>query len=169
MQQDATASTRQEHEEPTFNEVVAALSDQVGESGEVRAGVATELAAAHHWRGRLIDILGLLTESGSRLGYLSGGFKLEEVTRSLALWASSPLSLEEMRIVMQSGGWDPEPFTAVARDGLLRRLAYQSDGSLRRVRGELAGAWLSDQFPSASDAEILREVRKLIAHGNLET
>ncbi len=73
MQQDATASTRQEHEEPTFNEVVAALSDQVGESGEVRAGVATELAAAHHWRGRLIDILGLLTESGSRLGYLMRG------------------------------------------------------------------------------------------------
>ncbi|MDA8298371.1 MAG: hypothetical protein M0004_17640 [Actinomycetota bacterium] len=169
MQQEISASPNAWDKEPSLEHVTRALADHVGEGGEVRPGVTASLVSACHWRGRPIEVLGLLTESSERIAYLAGGFKLEEVARALSLWASSPLSLEEMRTVIESGGWDPEPFAAVASAGLLRQLAYRSDGSLRRVRGELAGAWLSDQFPAASDEEITRAVRNVIASGDVET
>lgn len=165
MQREVSASPSAE---PSVEQVTRALADHVGEGGEVRPGVAAMLVSARHWRGRPIEVLGLLTHNDARMGYLAGGFKLEEVARALSLWVSSPLSLEEMRTVIETGGWDPEPFAAVASAGLLRQLAYRADGSLRRVHGELAGAWLSDEFPAASDEEVVRAVHKLIAGDGVE-
>lgn len=68
-----------------------------------------------------------------------------------------------------AAGWDPEPFVAVVRAGLLDSLLRLPDGSPRRVRGELAGGWLSDQFALAEDAEVLRAVRRLVEEDRATT
>lgn len=161
LERSATAETRNSSE-PSLAEVADALAHHVRANGAVRPGVAAELAAEKGWHGRLIDILEVLTEDTARMGYLAGGRKPGEVMTWLPLWADSPLSLGEIRTIVASAGWDPEPFGVVVRNGLLEPLVYRPDGSLRRVRGELAGAWLSDQFALADDEEILREVRRLV-------
>lgn len=150
------------HGEPTVEEIAAALGDHVAANGAVLPGVAGELSEERGWQGRLIEILGALTESAARMGYLAGGRKPEEVVTWLSLWSGSPLSVDEIRTIVRSGGWDPEPFGVVVANGLLERLVYRPDGELRHVRGELAGAWLSDQFALADDEEILREVGRVI-------
>jgi hypothetical protein len=148
--------------EPTLLELTEALAHHVAANGAVRPGVARELRAEKGWRGRLLDVLDVLTEDTARMGYLTGGHRPGEVMTWLPLWAGSPFTIEEIRTIVSSAGWDPEPFAAVVRNGLLHRLVYLRDGSLRRVRGELAGAWLSDQFALASDEEILRAVQDVI-------
>lgn len=80
----------------------------------------------------------------------------------LSLWADSPLSVDDIRTIVSSAGWDPEPFVTVVENGLLEQFVHRPDGTLRRIRGELAGGWLSDQFALASDEEILRAVRKVV-------
>ncbi len=159
MQSESDAADRSE---PSLGEVADALAHHVRANGAVQPGVAAELAAERGWHGRLIDVLGVLTEDTARMGYLAGGRKPDEVMTWLPLWADSPFSLAEIRTIVASAGWDPEPFGVVVRNGLLERLVYRPDGSLRRVRGELAGAWLSDQFAMADDDEILREVRRVL-------
>lgn len=158
----ATVSEIAEPSEPTLDEIADALTQHVADDGMLRAGVAAELAAERGWHGRLIDVLGVLTEDTTRMGYLAGGHKPDEVMTWLPLWADSPFSVEQIRTIVSSAGWDPEPFAAVVKEGLLERLVHRPDGALRRVRGELAGAWLSDQFALAGDAEILRSVRALL-------
>ena len=148
--------------QPTLEELAYALAHHVAANGAVRPGVADELKVEKGWHGRLIDVLGVLTEDTARMGYLAGGRKPEEVMTWLPLWADSPFSIEEIRTIVTSAGWDPEPFGVVVRNGLLDRLVYRPDGSLRRVRGELAGAWLSDDYALATDEEILRAVRGLV-------
>ena len=163
MQPETGAATEApERHEPTLEELADALAHHVAANGTLRPGVAAQLVAEHGWHGRLIDVLGILTEDTARMGYLAGGHKPNEVMTWLPLWADSPFSLDEIRTIVTSAGWDPEPFGVVVRNGLLGRLVYRPDGSLRRVRGELAGAWLSDAFALADDEEILREVRKVI-------
>jgi hypothetical protein len=163
MQPETGAATEtREWSQPALDEVAEALAHHVAANGAVRPGVAAELASEKGWHGRLIDVLGVLTEDTARMGYLAGGRKPDEVMTWLPLWADSPFSLEEIRTIVASAGWDPEPFGVVVRNGLLERLVYRPDGSLRRVRGELAGGWLSDQFALADDEEILREVRRLV-------
>ncbi len=148
--------------EPTLEDMASALAQHVAANGAVLPGIAKELSAEKHWRGRLIDILAVFTESAARMGYLAGGRKPGEVMTWLSLWADSPYSIDEIRTIVVSGGWDPEPFEVVVRNGLLDRLVHLPDGSLRRIRGELAGAWLSDQFALGDDEEILREVRQVV-------
>ena len=163
MQPDNGATTEvHTWSQPTLEELAYALAHHLAANGAVRAGVAAELAAETGWHGRLMDVLGVLTEDTARMGYLAGGRKPEEVMTWLPLWADSPFSIEQIRTIVTSAGWDPEPFGVVVRNGLLERLVYRHDGSLRRVRGELAGAWLSDEFALADDEEILRAVHELI-------
>ena len=151
-----------ERHEPSLEELAEALADHVAANGTVRPGVAAQLVAEKGWHGRLIDVLGILTEDTARMGYLAGGRKPEELLTWLPLWADSPYSLEQIRTIVTSAGWDPEPFEVVVRSGLLERLVYRPDGSLRRVRGELAGAWLSDQFALSDDDQIVRAVRAVL-------
>lgn len=151
-----------EHREPTLGELVDAISRHVGANGSLRAGVAAEIAAETGWSGRILDVLAVLTEDEARMGYLTGGQRPEEVLSWLPLWVDSPFSVEEIRLIVTSAGWDPEPFVVVAKNGLLERLVHRPDGSLRRILGELAGGWLSDRFALAGDEEILREVRKVL-------
>jgi hypothetical protein len=148
--------------QPTLEQLAAELARHVEPNGAVRPGAAGELAAEKGWHGRLMDVLGVLTEDTARMGYLAGGRKPHEVMTWLPLWADTSFSLEQIRTIVSSGGWDPEPFDVVVRNGLLERLVYRPDGTLRRVRGELAGAWLSDEFALEADEEILRAVRALV-------
>ena len=163
MQLERDAASETEASEPTLEELSDALAHHVAANGAVRAGVAAELAAERGWHGRLIDVLAVLTDDTARMGYLVGGRKPDEVMTWLPLWADSPFSLAQIRTIVASAGWDPEPFGVVVRNGLLDRLVYRPDGTLRRVRGELAGAWLSDQFALSDDEEILREVHRVLA------
>jgi len=158
----AVVSEITEGSEPALDEIADALAHHVATNGMLHAGVAAELAAEHGWRGRLIDVLGVLTEDATRMGYLAGGHRPDEVMTWLPLWADSPFSIDQIRTIVASAGWDPEPFAVVVREGLLDRLVRTPDGAARRVHGELAGAWLSDQFALASDEEILRSVRALL-------
>lgn len=157
-----TEHTDAEQTEPSLEEVAAALEQHVTADGSVGPGVVAELSAKRGWSGRVIEVLAILNEDTARMGYLAGGSKPDEVMASLNLWASSPLSIEEIRTVVASGGWEPEPFVVVARNGLLESFVHRPDGSMRRIRGELAGAWLSDQCALAEDDEILREVRRIV-------
>lgn len=148
--------------EPTLDDIAVALAHHVGANGALRAGVAAQIATEKRWTGRLMDVLGVLTEDTTRMGYLAGGRKPDEVMTWLPLWADSPFSVDQIRTIVTSAGWDPEPFVVVVEDGLLERFVYRPDGSLRRIRGELAGGWLSDQFALADDDEILRQVHKVV-------
>jgi hypothetical protein len=151
--------------QPTLEQLAQELARRVRPNGALRPGVAGELTAEKGWHGRLMDVLGVLTEDTARMGYLAGGRKPHEVMTWLPLWADTQFSVEQIRTIVSSGGWDPEPFDVVVRNGLLERFIYHPDGSLRRVRGELAGAWLSDEFALSADEEILRAVRTLVDDG----
>ena len=149
--------------EPTLDEVAAALASCAGPTGALPARVGARLAAERRWGGRLAEVLAILTEDSERLGYLVGGSQAVGVLAWLPAWTDSPLSPTEIRAVVAGGGWDPEPFAAVAAHGLLAPLLALPDGSARRVRGELAGAWLSDLFALAeSDDEVVAAVRELL-------
>jgi len=155
---------RDETREPSLDEVAAALAASVGADGTLPAGVGERLALEHRWRGRTVEVLAILTEDSERLGYLVGGSRPDEVIAWLPSWVATPLSLDEIGEVVLAGGWDPEPFVTVAAHGLLDALLHLPDGSLRRVRQERAGAWLSDRFALAeSDDEVVVAVRELLA------
>jgi hypothetical protein len=148
--------------EPGLAELTAALQQHVDEKGELPAGVAAQLAAERGWGGRLIEVLGLITETAEEMGYLTGGRHPSQVLTWLPVWAGSPLSLEEIRLVIASGGWDPDPFVTLANAGLLEEFLRAPDGSARRVRGELAGRWASEQLALADDEEVLEAARWVI-------
>lgn len=149
--------------EPSLVEIARALEARTRSNGAVRPGVAAQIAAERGWHGRFMDILAVLTEDAERMGYLAGGRKPDEIVTWLAQWADSPFSLSEIRDIVGCGGWDPEPFVPVVQAGLLERLVHRPDGTLRRVNGELAGGWLSDQFALAQDdEEILLGVRRIL-------
>lgn len=148
--------------EPTLEQVAEALTHHVARNGALRPGVARVIAAEKRWHGRVMDVLDILTEDTARMGYLAGGYRPEEVMTWLSLWVGSPFSLDEIRTIVTGGGWDPDPFAVVVEHGLLERLVHLPDGSLRRVRGELAGAWLSDKFALEDDEHVLRAVRQLL-------
>lgn len=149
--------------EPTIEEVGEALRAHVQRNGALRPGVAADIAREHGWHGRVMDVLGVLTENTERMGYLTGGHKPDEVMTWLPAWVDSPFSPAEIAAIVESAGWDPEPFVVVRRAGLLDRLLRRPDGSLRRVRGERAGGWLSDSYALANEEEILRAVTAVIA------
>ncbi len=164
MRETLTETRDDEAREPTLDELAAALSASVGADGALPGGVGERLALEHRWWGRTVEVLAILTEDPERLGYLVGGTRPDEVIAWLPSWVATPLTLEEIREVVLAGGWDPEPFVTIAAHGLLDALLRRPDGSLRRVRGERAGAWLSDRFALAeSEDEVVAAVRELLA------
>lgn len=151
-----------ETSEPTLEEVKEALRAHVQRNGALRSGVAATIAREHGWHGRVMDVLAVLTADTERMGYLTGGHRPDEVMTWLPAWVDSPFSPAEISAIVESAGWDPEPFVVVQRAGLLERLLRRPDGSLRRVRGERAGGWLSDSYALADEAEILRAVLAVV-------
>jgi hypothetical protein len=148
--------------EPSLSELTEALTKRVDEEGAVPVGIAERLKEEEGWAGRLLEVLGVVTQDSQTMGYLAGGRRPDEVATWLSAWVESPLSLEEIRLVVAAGGWDPEPFVVLARAGLLGTLLRRADGSPRRIRGELAGGWVSDQLALDADADILQRVRQVL-------
>lgn len=148
--------------EPSLAELTAALEGHVDRLGCVTAGVAQELRAERLWGGRLLDILEIFSQSAGLLGYTAGGRRPDEVSTWLAIWAETSLSLDQILLIAEAGGWDPEPFVVLARAGLLEALLRDPDGSIRHIRGERAGGWVSDVLATAEDAEVVAAVREVI-------
>lgn len=148
--------------EPSVSELRTALLSRAGDNGDVAPGVAESLAAERGWTGRLMQVLRLCTQDSHTMGYLAGGHHPDEVASCVAYWAQTPLSLEQMALVIGSGGYDPDPFVTLARAGLLER-ALRFDGCKRRIDGAPAGAWLSDTLATASEDEIIQRTRDMIA------
>lgn len=149
--------------EPTLEQISQALSGHVDGTGAVPAGVARRVAADYQWTGRAAEVLAVLDESDDKLAYLAGGRRPDEVVTWLSIWVESPLSVEEIRLATSAGGWEPDPFVVLADAGLLKDFLTQPDGEVRRVHGERAGAWLSDEFALAEKETILAAVRQTLA------
>ncbi|MHB1511381.1 MAG: hypothetical protein ACYCST_17615 [Acidimicrobiales bacterium] len=162
MSQGAPAEGAKTPTGPSLSDLTEALRQRAGADGTVPAGIAAALIEEIGWSGRIIDVLGVLTDDVEKMGYLAGGRRPDEVVTWLSLWAESPLSLEEIRLIVTAGGWDPEPFVVLSRAGLLKAILEAGDGSIRRIRGELAGGWVSDQLALADDTAILRAVKEVL-------
>lgn len=149
--------------EPRLSDIKAALSRHANPDGTVPAGVATEIVSETGWHGRLVEVLAVLAAHTERMGYLAGGRRPDEVAEWLSVWSESSLTVEQIRLATDTGGWDPDPFVTLAGAGLLESFLHLPDGSARRVKGELAGAWLSDELAMADDEEIVSAVRRVLA------
>ncbi len=149
--------------EPTLSDIAGALARHTNPDGTVPAGVTADIVAETGWRGRLMDVLTVLAAHTERMGYLAGGRRPAEVAEWLAIWADSSLTVEQIRLATEAGGWDPDPFVTLAGAGLLERFLRLPDGSVRRVKGALAGGWLSDELAMADDEEVLSAVEAILA------
>ena len=149
--------------EPTLADITAALTRHANPDGTVPAGVANEIAQETGWHGRLMDVLAVLAAHTERMGYLAGGRRPAEVAEWLSVWTESSLTVEQIRLATDAGGWDPDPFVTLAGAGLLEQFLRMPDGSARRVKGELAGAWLSDELAMADDEEIIAAAHRVLA------
>lgn len=152
-----------DRDEPSLRDLSGALAEHLNRDGAVTPGAVQRLVAERHWSGRIVEVLGVVAENSERMGFMAGGRRPEEVATWVAIWADSPLSLDEIRLVASAGGWDPEPFAVLAREGLLGAFLRVPDGSIRRVRGELAGTWASDELALSDDDEVLEVARRIIA------
>ena len=149
--------------EPSLSDLTEALASRVDFEGAVTPGIVGALRGEMGWEGRLLDILEVLTKDVETMGYLAGGRHPDEVVTWLSVWVGSDLSIDEIRLVVSSGGWDPDPFVVLAREGLLTPLLTRTDGSCRHIRGERAGGWVSDEMAMASDAEVIAVARAVLA------
>lgn len=149
--------------EPTLDDISRALSEHVDRMGVVPAGVARRVAIDNDWTGRLAEVLSVLDESDDKLAYLAGGRRPDEVTTWLSIWAESPLTVEQIRLVTSAGGWDPDPFVVLADAGLLEAFLCDPGGEVRRVHGQRAGAWLSDELALADEDQVLDAARTLLS------
>ena len=143
-------------------ELADALRHHLDAHGRVPAGVVTRLVAERGWSGRLVDVLAVLTEDAELMAYLAGGRSPDEVALWTAVWAATPLSAGQIRLVATAGGWDPEPFVVLASAGRLESTLRSPDGAVRLVGGERVGAWISDELATATGAEVLEAVAAAI-------
>lgn len=148
--------------EPTTDELRKLLEAHVGADGSTFAAAIQVIVRETGWSGRLVDVLRLLAADTERMGYLAGGRRPDEVLTWLSIWADTTLSLEEMELIISAGGWDPEPFVALARAGLLEAFLRAPDGTIRRINGEPAGGWASDELALANDEEVLAAAIQII-------
>lgn len=131
------------------------LETQAGPDGALTAGVLGALVARGPWEGRVWEVFELCARDWERLSYLAGGVLPAEVATWVGFWVDADLTLEQIGRVIAAGGYDPEPFSVLARHGRLDVALGDGSGAVRRVDGELAGAWISDQFADAGDREVL--------------
>jgi hypothetical protein len=148
--------------EPSYDEVAEELARHVDGQGNVPVHLAEQLAQAKGWQGRLLDVLRLFTASEQQMAYLAGGRRAEDLLRAARPWVDSPLSIGELHLIITCGGWDPEPFVPLAKAGMLDRFLKTARGTVRRIQGELAGGWLSDECALAEPEEILDVVRSVL-------
>ena len=131
--------------------------------GEIFPSVIRALAAQEHWSGRLWDVLAVLAEDQETMRFAAGGDRPDEIATCAEQWAASDLDADQLRLVLRSGGYIPEPFTALARAGLLNRVLSDASGEVRRINGERAGTWVSDELALLSPEATIDAVRRAIA------
>jgi hypothetical protein len=146
-----------------LDELTAALATRAGEAGVLEAADVRDLVSEPKWGPRLADLARIVAGDDERLGYLAGGHRPEEVARCLLGWLETPLTISQIRQIVECGGWDPDPFTALAEAGLLERVLRGPDGNARRIRGELAGGWVSDNLALADRSEIVARALAALA------
>jgi hypothetical protein len=149
--------------EPSLIELQDALVSHVGSEGSVTPAVVDRIAEETGWDGRIWDVLRTLVTDPETMRYVAGGDRPEEVAGFVGCWAESSLSLDEIELVLRCGGYDPDPFVALSGAGLLRQALCDDNGQVRRVGGERAGAWISDQLNMATADDVVDRVRTLIA------
>jgi len=128
--------------------------------GALSHDVVDRLAADGPWEGRLWSVLEIFGADWERMAYLAGGVKPDEVATWVGIWSDSDLTIAQIRLVISAGGYDPDPFVALARNGKLEHVLADEAGAVRRINGELAGAWMSDQFAEATDEDIIAWAEK---------
>ena len=158
--------------QPTPAQLSEALTRHASGHGEVPEGISALIADGRHWDlvardshwdGRLTDVLQILAADYDTMRFVAGGSRPPEVAAAVALWSDSALSLEDIAMVLESGGYDPDPFVSLASAGLLSDALFHHDGTHRRVGGEQAGTWISDQLNAATAAEIVERTEVMIA------
>lgn len=149
--------------EATVDQLRSALARHASKAGEVFPSALRLMAAEEHWEGRLWDVLGLLASDLETMRYVVGGGRPDEVADCAARWSDSGLSLEDIALVLASGGYDPDPFVTLAEAGLLLTALRYEDGTNRLVDGERAGTWISDELALTSPDETIERTRTMIA------
>lgn len=132
--------------------------------GSLSHDVVARLAADGPWEGRLWSVLQIFGADWEKMAYLAGGVKPDEVATRVGIWSDSDLTIAQIRLVISAGGYDPDPFVTLARHGWLEKVLADGAGAVRRINGELAGAWMSDQFAEAADEDILAWAEKAAPH-----
>jgi hypothetical protein len=148
--------------EPDVENLQAALARHASGTDEVFPSALALIDAEEHWTGRLWDVTRLVMANQERMRYLAGGDRPDEIAACVARWSESELELADIEMIFAGGGYDPDPFAPLARAGLLYPALHLSDGSPRFIRGERAGAWISDSFALSSPREILEGVERAI-------
>ncbi len=137
------------------------LARHVGFDGAVPARVVELAARDGNWEGRLWEVLRIVAADRDRMAYLAGGLRPDEVATWVEFWAEADLGLDQVTEIVAAGGYDPEPFEALARHGLLERALRDAGGAPRRIDGEPAGTWISDRFAAAEPDDVVAWAREL--------
>jgi hypothetical protein len=148
--------------EPTVEQFQAALARHASGTGGIFPSCLELIDAEEHWSGRLWEVARLVMTDQETMRYLAAGNRADEVASCAARWSESALRLDEIKMILSSGGYDPEPFEALARAGLLYPALHVEDGGPRIIHGEKAGAWISDTFALSSQEEVVTGVERAI-------
>ena len=136
----------------------AALARHASADGEVFPSALGLIEAEQARQGRLWAVAKVVMADQERMRYLAGRNRLPEVVACVAQWYESELDVADLDLVVSAGGYDPEPFEALQRAGLLHEALREGDGT-RCIDGERAGAWISDQMAETNDSETVARVR----------
>ena len=137
----------------------AALARHASADGEVFPSALGLIEAEQAREGRLWAVAKVVMADQERMRYLAGGNRLAEVVACVAQWYESELDVADLELVVSAGGYDPEPFEALQRAGLLHEALREGEDGTRCIDGERAGAWISDQMAETTDSETVSRVR----------
>lgn len=147
--------------EPTDEDIREAL-ERLAHHGEVFPTSVRAAGAREHWSGRRWDVLQVIAQDVERMRYVAGGDRPDEVATCAGRWADSTLEVDDIDLVIRSGGYDPDPFVTLANAGLLRTALLHDDGTIRHIHGERAGVWISDELALAAPDDTLARTRQMI-------
>jgi hypothetical protein len=139
------------------------LAAHASSAGEVFPSALGLIQAESHWSGRLWEVAGAVMVDQETMRFLAGGNRPDEVAACAARWAESELSVNDIRMVVACGGYDPEPFEALDRAGILRTALYVAEDTPRMVKGERAGVWISDELALLTDEEVVERIGAVMA------
>lgn len=147
--------------EMTVEELQAALARRASAQGEVFPSAVGLIDAECHPAGRVWEVARVVMAEQEQMRYLAGGNHPDEVAEAVARWAESKLSLEQIKMVIEAGGYDPDPFEPLTRAGQLEQILRDGNAT-RMIQGERAGSWISDEMALAAESEIVAKVLEAI-------